>query len=57
MSNSNSKFGLVGKDKQRERLVDIECKKNKICDELIDNFDYHFEKRKKELHDSLLKKI
>jgi hypothetical protein len=32
-------------------------RKEKICHDLDDNYDHHYEKRKKELHDVLMKKI
>ncbi len=41
----------------KERQVEIELRKEKISNDIIDNFDIHYEKRKKELHDNLLKKI
>ena len=44
-------------DKQRENYLFIEKKKEKVCAELVDNFDFHFERRKKDMHDNLLKKI
>ena len=45
------------KDKQRENEIYIEKRKEKICNDLIDNFDMHFERRKKDLDDNLRKKI
>jgi hypothetical protein len=47
----------MNREKSKDKAIEIEARKEKICSELIDNFDYHFEKRKKELHDGLLKKI
>ena len=38
-------------------MHDIELRKEKACNEVSDNFDFHFEKRKKELHDVIMRKI
>lgn len=34
-----------------------QARKQQVIAEFADNFDLHFEKRKKELHDTLMKKI
>ena len=40
-----------------DRVQEIHAKREKACMEVSENLDWHFETRKKELHETLLKKI
>jgi len=54
---SVSKSPSYGKERLRDKNLELERRKERVCDEFIDNFDYHFERRKKDLHEHLLRKI
>ena len=49
--------GERGRERRLERQLEIEQRKERLCNEMMDNFDVHYERRKKELHDNLLKKM